>query len=421
MKKFFAVLLFAISIETSAMAQLVVEEWATSYDGPGHGIDISQGYTLDRFGNFYITGRSDGKTSGQDFATIKYSPLGQRLLVLRYDGEESSWDEANAIVVDDSGAIYVTGSSFYSSSGTTMLTIRYNPDGSIAWLRHYPAPNTGNAHGYRIGLDAQRNVYVCGTPGFTAVKYTSSGQLLWASSFRPDSSTRYGMTDMVVSDAGFAYVVGGVARNCPEGLCIYDVALIKYTPSGDTAWVRYFGSSAFNEQPVAVRLSSTGDVIIAGRMNEDFLTLAFSNNGTLRWQQVYDGPDHSVDFPTGMTIDSHGNVIVAGTSWNNAEAFNYSVVKYSLSGQQLWAVQFNGSGNTRDFCYGVATDTNRNVYVTGSSVSGFTGPSRCSTVKFNHNGGHVGRLPTMHQTTRMMVARQPSLIIRTMCTLVGTA
>jgi hypothetical protein len=199
------------------------------------------------------------------------------------------------------------------------------------------------------------------------------------------------MTDMVVSDAGFAYVVGGVARNCPEGLCIYDVALIKYTPSGDTAWVRYFGSSAFNEQPIAVRLSSTGDVIIAGRMNEtqDFLTLAFSNNGTLRWQQVYDGPDHSVDFPTGMTIDSHGNVIVAGTSWNNAEAFNYSVVKYSLSGQQLWAAQFNGSGNTRDFCYGVATDTNRNVYVTGSSVSGFTGPSRCSTVKFNHNGGHV--------------------------------
>jgi hypothetical protein len=60
----------------------------------------------------------------EDFATVKYSPSGTQLWVVRYNGTGNLGDQSNSMVVDN-GDVYVTGNSD-NASNTDFLTIRYS-------------------------------------------------------------------------------------------------------------------------------------------------------------------------------------------------------------------------------------------------------------------------------------------------------
>jgi hypothetical protein len=60
-----------------------------------------------------------------DIATIKYSPNGVQRWLAIYNGLGNDADEGDALTVDDSGYVYVTGYSAVSSTNTDMTTIKY--------------------------------------------------------------------------------------------------------------------------------------------------------------------------------------------------------------------------------------------------------------------------------------------------------
>src|SRR4030095_13425054 len=111
--------------------------WVRRYNGPGNGSDEATKIALDGFGNIYVTGKSTGAGSGEDYTTIKYNYLGAEQWVSFYNGPGNSNDKVNSLVVDNSGNIYVTGYSGGSSSGTDYATIKYNPSGVEQWVSRY--------------------------------------------------------------------------------------------------------------------------------------------------------------------------------------------------------------------------------------------------------------------------------------------
>lgn len=86
----------------------------------------------------------------------------------------------------------------------------------------------------------------------------------------------------------------------------------------------------------------------------------------IEWIQLAGGS--SYDFGFAVAADNHGNSIIAGAtrssmSGENTGRYDLFVAKYDSAGKRLWLNQ-RGS-DQREFAYGVATDADGHIYVTG--------------------------------------------------------
>lgn len=97
----------------------------------------------------YVTGSSLGAGTGSDYATIKYDN-GQQQWVARYVGRDIA-DQPVGMMIDRSGNIYVTGTSWGSRgiSISEYATIKYNNVGEQEWFAHYTGPGNGSGDWYR--------------------------------------------------------------------------------------------------------------------------------------------------------------------------------------------------------------------------------------------------------------------------------
>ena len=101
------------------------QQWVSRYNGPANGVDFAEAVAVDSSSNVYVTGESAGQGTRNDFATVKYNSTGEEQWVVRYNGPANRDDQANAIAVDASGNVYVTGQSFDPNNGDDYVTIKY--------------------------------------------------------------------------------------------------------------------------------------------------------------------------------------------------------------------------------------------------------------------------------------------------------
>jgi uncharacterized delta-60 repeat protein len=102
--------------------------WVRKYSGPGTlygNYDKPYAMAVDGSGNVYVTGESFGAGTLNDYASVKYDPNGKQLWVKRYNGPGTGYDEAYAIAVDGSGNVYVTGKSPGNKTKDDYATIKY--------------------------------------------------------------------------------------------------------------------------------------------------------------------------------------------------------------------------------------------------------------------------------------------------------
>jgi hypothetical protein len=301
-----------------AFAETADTAWVRRYSGPGIGSNYAYALAVDRSGNVYVTGASDGIETSSDLATIKYYPNGDTAWVRRYNGPGNNYDYANAIAVDDSGCVYVTGSSYDSTTDNDYLTIKYLPNGDTAWVRRYNGPSSQVDDANAIAVDDSGNVYVTGN--------------------------------------SYDYATN------------YDYATIKYYPDGDTAWVRrYDDPENGSDEAYALTIDDSGNVYLTGNMNGDYGTIKYYTNGDAAWVRRYNGPVNQASFAKAIAIDGTGNVYVTGYSFGNGNYEDYATVKYDPSGNELWVRRYNELSYTHDAACALAVDDSNNVYVTGST------------------------------------------------------
>ena len=105
-----------------------IQQWVQTYDGTAHANDQANEVVTDVSGNIYVTGESDnGSASNQnyDFVTLKYSPSGNQLGIASYNGTANDSDIANTLTLKGN-YLYVTGGSKGPNSQRDLVTIKYD-------------------------------------------------------------------------------------------------------------------------------------------------------------------------------------------------------------------------------------------------------------------------------------------------------
>jgi uncharacterized delta-60 repeat protein len=366
--------------------------WARRYNGPTNDSDYATALAVDAQGNVYVTGYSGGIGSNFDYATIKYSPTGQRLWARRYNGPGNSDDEATAVRLDSQGNVYVSGKSTGAGTGYDYATLKYSPSGDRLWARRYNGPGNGDDSAEALAVDAQGNVFVTGYSGgigssadYATLKYSPSGDRLWARRYNGPGNGDDAAAALAPDSQGNVYVTG---RSTGIGTG-YDYATIKYNPSGARIWVkRYNGLANGSDRASALSVDSQGNVYVTGGSGgvgsgSDYVTIKYSPSGGLLWARRYDGPANDSDSAHALAVDGQGNVYVTGESYGTSSWGDYATIKYNPSGARIWVKRYNGPGNGDDSAYALAVDSQGNVYVTGYSYGEGSTPPDYVTLKYS--------------------------------------
>ncbi|MFH1336509.1 MAG: SBBP repeat-containing protein [Candidatus Zixiibacteriota bacterium] len=362
--------------EAEAFAQTADTAWVRRYNGPESSLDYGMALAVDVSGYIYVTGYSQGTGTSNDYATIKYYSNGDTAWLRRYDGPGNLWDEVKAMVVDDSGHVYVTGGSYGIGTSYDYATIRYFSNGDIAWVERYNGPGNSDDMAFAITVDDSNCVYVTGTSkgigtqtDYCTIKYHPDGDTVWVRRYNGPGNASDAASAMAVDDSGYVYVTGKSRGSVTWD----DYATIKYHPNGDTAWVRrYNGSGNVSDQAGAIAIDGFGNVYVTGystgsETGQDWATIKYYPNGDTAWIRRYDGPSHLQDYGRALALDPAGNVYVTGWSYDDASGFDYLIIKYDPLGNEVWVEKYDGPANDYDNARDIAVDGDGNIYVTGES------------------------------------------------------
>lgn len=389
-----AIVLYSGSL--SAQCMNIYNCWQNKYGGTALNKDAFHDIKVSRIsGNVFVTGEtfsSDGSNS--NYLTVKYSPLGDTLWSRIFNGTGNANDVAHSIAIDDSDNVYVTGESKSATpDGDDYVTIKYNSEGAVKWVRTYngPAGNADNA--YSVCVDSLHNVYVTGSAqmggagglDFLTIKYSSGGVLRWT------RNNDFGSSDyaskVILDKFRNIYIIG----YSTGGGNAHDYQTVKYDSAGVLKWTRNYNYPSNNdEEPTDIAVDNSGNVYVTGTGNGFFgsqsQTVKYNSAGTQMWSARYffNGAGN-----TGMAllIDSLGGVYITGSMGGVNSFSDFATIKYNpANGAELWVSRYNGTGDAVDNAVSIVQGKNGKIFVGGTSAGTGTG-SDFTIVEYDMNTG----------------------------------
>jgi len=324
----------------------------------------------------------------------------------------SSEDYGEAIAVDSSGDVFLTGRTFStdfpvlggfdtSSNGVgDVFVAKVTNDGVLSWASYLGGSD--EEVGYGAAVDSSGDVFLTGqtystdfpVPGgfdtsfgggydaFVA-KVTNAGELSWASYLGGSGAeVGWGVAVDLSGDVFLAGRTGSVDFPVPGGFDeslggLHDAFVAKVTNAGALSWASYLGGSS-EEGGCGVAVDLSGNVFLTGwTMSVDFpvpggfdVSLDGSNNafvakvtnaGALSWAS-YLG-EGSSEWGRAIAVGLSGDVFVMGC--HICQCMNVFIAKVTNAGALSWRSYLGVHGGKA-----IAADSSGNVFLTGYTSSG---------------------------------------------------
>lgn len=326
--------------------------------------------------------------------------------------------ESAPIAWQEKGGVRVPVQVAFTSRGDRELGFAVGDYDASAWLYIDPTLtwNTflgadGYDFGYGMTVDSGGNVYVTGYSNASwgspvrAFPYTGSGggsafvaklnangSLIW-NTFLGGTDTAEGH-GIAVDKNGNVYVAGWSNNvwGCSPISCTvraftsFDAFVAKLDSNGNLTWNTFLGGTGF-DNAYGVAADGSGNVYVTGRSGiswgtpvhahsgasgYDAFAAKLDSSGNLTWNTFLGGILDGVSY--GVAVDTNSNVYVSGytnsnVSWGSpihsySAGYDGFAAKLDSNGNLTWNTFLGGNGN--DYAYRVAVDGSGNVYVAGS-------------------------------------------------------
>lgn len=252
-----------------------------------------------------------------------------------------------------------------------------------------------DAKGQSVAVDDNDFSYVTGYINESAgnnniilIKYTHTGDTAWVRTYNGNAGLNDKGLDVCTDINGNVYVTGFAQF---EGKA-NDAVVLKYSTEGNLLWVNQFSSSnsAADDAGTAIITDNNNNVYVTGYTTgidgyTDIFVRKIGPTGEVLWTKTEDGQFHFNSAGNGIAISGIGNIYVTGHFSSSASNTNIAVIKYDNSGNLKWSKEINGSGNSEDNSWGIVVDVNDNVYITGYQTNPDNN-SDCYTAKINSGG-----------------------------------
>jgi len=270
---------------TVAYSQAGAPLWTNRYDGTGNGFYQARAVAVGGNGNIYVTGyRVTGSSFSSEFVTIAYTTVGVPLWVNRY-GTLQNQADARALAVDDFGHVYVVGRAQRSSnsyvSDYDYTTIAYSTNGSPLWTNRFSISANGDNEVQAVGVDRSGKVYLTGYAGllnssntrdYVTIAYSSSGTPLWTNRYDGPGNTNDYARALAVGSDGTVYVSG---YSWGAG-SFYDYLTLAYSSDGVPLWTnRFNGPGNGYDQAFAMAVDGSGNIYVTGYSQGDCTTIKY--------------------------------------------------------------------------------------------------------------------------------------------------
>ncbi|MBY8983557.1 MAG: SBBP repeat-containing protein [Candidatus Lokiarchaeota archaeon] len=260
----------------------------------------------------------------------------------------------------------------------------------VRWSRTWSNGFIDN--GNDVAVDSSDNIYLVGkshnygggSGDLVLVKYDNLGAEQWN---RTWGGSEYDIGAGIVLDTSDNIYVAGSTVSFGEGSG--DIVLLKYDDSGIKQWNYTWGGSG-DETGWGLTLDSSGNIYVAGTTHSfgvgegDLALIKFNSSGDVQWNRTWGGG--ALDTGNGVAIDSSGDIYVSGVT-ESFGAINRDLLlaKFNSSGDIQWNRTWGGVG--LESGAGIVIDSSDNIYLTGYTKSFGTGfQSDIALIKFNSSG-----------------------------------
>lgn len=332
---------------------------------------IVVGSTLGNLGSTVNLVGSTVNLGGTDLFVGRFDSSGARIWLEQFG--TSGNDSANAVVIDHSGFIYVSGTtdgSFDSNAnlgGTDAFLMKLNSNGTKAWVKQIGSADddTSNA----LGVDSSDEIYIAGTTqgrlngqansgdnespaiGYTDIfvaKYDSSGNQQWTVQKGSMSSNTVG--GIAIDSSNHIFVTGSTSGSLDDNPYSGSTNgyLMSFSSSGSIRFIRQFsGSGAVMGSAISVDAqnvlyvtgSAVGNLVnLTNAGNSDVFLKAFDSSGVSQWTQLVG--TSSDDSGLAVSAGSPSGIFVAGYTRSNQSLDHLNT---SQEGPNL-LLKFNSSG-----------------------------------------------------------------------------
>ncbi len=328
----------------------------------------------------------------------------------------ASDDEGNGIAMDKSGNVYIVGSSGATwgspinpfAGSRDVFVVKLNSNGALQWLTFLGGSDSDNGNG--IAVDDSGNVYVVGTSVTTwgspinpfpegwqspfVAKLNNSGALQW-NTFWGAGSLDSGQ-GVAVDGSGNVYVVGDCYTTWGSPVNAYaggsEACVAKLDTNGTRQWNTFLGSAG-SDGGSGITVDENYNVYVTGRsvatwgtpLNphggssyDVFVARLNGSDGVRQWNTFMGFSNTSNGYD--VAADRAGNVYVVGKSKDAGTFSDAFLAQLNIDGFREWNI-FVGYTYNHDYGYGVVTDGSGHVYIAGTSLASWGLPIN------SHSGG----------------------------------